>query len=108
MDDITLDEFELFAIDRLRILSEIEAAQVRNRSYDELKTIVKTQSDKYLPLSSRTARHDPLDEQRRKDHIGHFVLRLAFCRSFVFHETSSLMLLVDPPRNLGKSFAESL
>lgn len=82
VDDISLDEFENFAIDRLRVLSEIEASFVRNRTYDELKTIVKQQTDKYLPLHSSIALgRDLLDSERRKDHIGHFILRLAFCRS---------------------------
>ena len=79
--DITLEEFEIFAIDRLRILSEIEASYVRNRSHDELKEIVKQQSLKYLPLDANSARHAPRADQRKKDHISHFVLRLAFCRS---------------------------
>ena len=91
LDDITLDEFEQFAIDRLHILSELEAALVRNRSYDDLKAIVKAQCEKYMPLHSDTARHSPHQPQRRKDHIGHFVLRLAFCRSCVVH---SLLLEV--------------
>lgn len=82
LDDITLDEFERYAIDRLRILSEIEAALVRNRTYDELKMIVKAQGDKYMPLHANTASGYRLHEERRKDHIGHFVLRLAFCRSY--------------------------
>ncbi|KAI5122060.1 hypothetical protein M0805_006044 [Coniferiporia weirii] len=79
--DITLDEFERYAIDRLRVLSEIEASQVRNRTYDELKAIVKTQTEKHVPLHSNSAIYEAIEEERRKDHIGHFVLRLAFCRS---------------------------
>ena len=89
LDDIALDEFERFAIDRLRILSEIEAALVRNRTYDELKSIVKTQGEKYLPLHANTAKGPEKAEERRKDHIGHFVLRLAFCRSYVVHNTAT-------------------
>ncbi|EJD05813.1 DNA primase, large subunit [Fomitiporia mediterranea MF3/22] len=83
-EDITLDEFETFAIDRLRILSEIEASLVRNRTYDELKAIVKAQQAKYLPLTAtqeKLGRNKAVESERRKDHISHFVLRLAFCRS---------------------------
>lgn len=82
LGDVTIEEFELFAIDRLRVLGEIESSWARNRPPEELKKIVGEQCAKYLPLKSNTAyKGFDLDEQRRKDHIGHFVLRLAFCRS---------------------------
>lgn len=35
----------------------------------------------HLPLSSNSARNVKLDDERRKDEISHWVLRLAFCRS---------------------------
>jgi len=79
--DVTIEEFELFAIDRLRVLGEIESSWARNRPLEELRKVVGDQCGKYLPLGNNTARTVELDEQRRKDHIGHFVLRLAFCRS---------------------------
>ena len=81
LGDVTIEEFELFAIDRLRVLGEIESSWARNRPLEELKRVVGDQCGKYLPLSNNTAVTVELDEQRRKDHIGHFVLRLAFCRS---------------------------
>jgi DNA primase large subunit len=81
LGEVTIEEFELFAIDRLRVLGEIESSWARNRPLDELKKVVVEQCGKYLPLNSNTAKDLDVDEQRRKDHIGHFVLRLAFCRS---------------------------
>ena len=81
LGDVTIEEFELFAIDRLRVLGEIESSWARNRPSDELRKVVGDQCTKYVPLNSNTAKGSELDEQRRKDHIGHFVLRLAFCRS---------------------------
>ena len=81
LGDVTIEEFELFAIDRLRVLGEIESSWARNRPLDELKRVVADQCGKYVPLNSNSAVGVALDEQRRKDHIGHFVLRLAFCRS---------------------------
>ena len=91
---------ETFAIDRLHILSEIEASFVRNRTYDELKAIVKAQQAKYMPLSissdKRTLR-EQTEAERRKDHISHFVLRLAFCRSYVLPIES----LCTAPLNLS-------
>jgi hypothetical protein len=81
LGDVTIEEFELFAIDRLRVLGEIESSWARNRPLEELKQVVGNQCGKYVPLGNNTASTIDLDEQRRKDHIGHFVLRLAFCRS---------------------------
>lgn len=43
--------------------------------------MVKEQQRKYLPLSANTALGADLDAERKKDHVGHFVLRLAFCRT---------------------------
>ncbi|TDL27346.1 DNA primase, large subunit [Rickenella mellea] len=80
-DDITLEDFETFAIERLRVLAEIESAIVRNKTFEELKATVKTQSDKHLPLNSNTARSIDKDAERRRDYLSHFVLRLAMCRS---------------------------
>lgn len=79
--DITLEEFEEWALDRLRILAEIESCFARNRTHEDLKNIVMLQQKKYLTLNSNTAKNADLDSERRKDHVGHFVLRLAFCRS---------------------------
>ncbi|KAF8844572.1 DNA primase, large subunit [Paxillus ammoniavirescens] len=79
--EVTLEEFETSALDRLRILAEIESSFARNRSWDELKNVTQTQCNKYLPLSSNTATLVDTEAQRRSDHLGHFVLRLAFCRS---------------------------
>ncbi|KAG9045970.1 hypothetical protein FS837_005328 [Tulasnella sp. UAMH 9824] len=81
LDEITLEQFETWAIDRLRILAEIEASLARNRTQEELKTVIKSQCAKYLPLSANSAHERPLDAERQKDHISHFILRLAFCRT---------------------------
>ena len=83
LDDITIEEFETCALDRLRILAEIESSFARNRPWEELKDVAQRQSETYLPLNSNTAKNKSLQAERRKDHIGHFVLRLAFCRTCV-------------------------
>lgn len=80
--DVTIEEFETCALDRLRILAEIESSHARNRSWDELKNATNAQCEKYLPLSATISRrYADLDTERKKDHLSHFVLRLAFCRS---------------------------
>ncbi|EKM82746.1 hypothetical protein AGABI1DRAFT_53177 [Agaricus bisporus var. burnettii JB137-S8] len=77
--DVTVDEFETTAIDRLRVLAEIESSLARNRTWEELKAITYAQYMKYVPLHTST--FTDAVEERRKDHLGHYVLRLAFCRS---------------------------
>ncbi|KAF8894535.1 eukaryotic and archaeal DNA primase, large subunit-domain-containing protein [Infundibulicybe gibba] len=99
--DVTLEEFETTALNRLRILAEIESSAARNRSWDELKTVTTAQCQKYLPLSASTARTVDRDTERRNDHLSHFVLRLAFCRSedlrrrFVKAETTLFKIRYD-------------
>jgi DNA primase large subunit len=79
--DVTIEEFEMSALDRLRILAEIESSAARNRTWDELKKVTVLQCEKYLPLHSTMETTHPLDYERRRDQLSHFVLRLAFCRS---------------------------
>ncbi|GAA5940600.1 DNA primase subunit PRI2 [Sporobolomyces koalae] len=82
VEEITLEQFEVWAIDRLRLLADIESAQARNRTFAEIKTIVENRSKEFMELhSDLTGRSYDLDQERRKDHYSHFVLRLAFCRS---------------------------
>jgi DNA primase large subunit len=97
---VTIEEFETCAIDRLRVLAEIESSLVRNRSWDELKTITTAQSKKYLPLDSDTAIAVDRENQRRRDHLGHFVLRLAFCQSCVVPDPIFLRKFDEPHRDL--------
>lgn len=61
------------------VLRAIETATVRNR---DLKTEIAKTIEEYLPLKSNMSKSDTLYEERRKDHISHFVLRMAYCRRF--------------------------
>jgi DNA primase large subunit len=67
------------------VLAEIESSQARNRSYPEMKEAVTTQMKKYLPLGANSAGGSKgvsdVESERMKDHVSHFVLRLAFCRT---------------------------
>ncbi|KAL7907911.1 DNA primase, large subunit [Trichoderma velutinum] len=76
--DITLEQFEQWAIDRLRVLAELEACSFRNRAPAETATHMKPILDKYLPLDSNSSSNTKLLSQRQKDHYSHFILRLAF------------------------------
>jgi len=65
--EVSLDDFEEFALDRLKVLKKIEQLKLRHVHPDNYK--------KHLdPLLSKL--NDPT-----KDSISHFVLRLAYCRS---------------------------
>lgn len=83
--EVTVEQFESWAIDRLRVLAEIESSQARNRSYVEMREVVNAQTKRYLPLSATTASGmsggPDVEAERMKDHVSHFVLRLAFCRT---------------------------
>ena len=79
--DVTIEEFELSALDRLRILAEIESSAARNRTWEELRKVTIAQCERYLPLHSTKESTYPLDYEWRRDQLSHFVLRLAFCRS---------------------------
>ncbi|GAA5897500.1 DNA primase subunit PRI2 [Sporobolomyces salmoneus] len=82
-EEITLEQFEVWAIDRLRLLADIESAQARNRPFEEIKKIVESRAKEFMELHSNQSggRAYDLDKERKKDQYSHFVLRLAFCRS---------------------------
>lgn len=49
-----------------------------------MKMVIEAQCRKYLTLDANTAsKLVDVDAQRQRDHLGHYVLRLAFCRSWV-------------------------
>ncbi|WFC97791.1 4-nitrophenylphosphatase [Malassezia yamatoensis] len=90
--DITVDDFELWALDRLRVLAEIETASARNQPWNEIKLAVERRSNEVLALRSNaiaqsgglgatTIKAKELQQERMKDHVSHFVLRLAFSRT---------------------------
>ncbi|RDA93507.1 hypothetical protein CP533_3964 [Ophiocordyceps camponoti-saundersi (nom. inval.)] len=76
--DITLEQFEQWAIDRLRVLAELEACSFRNKTPAETATHMQPILEKFLPLSANSSGSSKLFAQRQKDHYSHFILRLAF------------------------------
>lgn len=114
--DITLEQFEQWAIDRLRVLAELEACSFRNKSISETADHVKPLLDKYLPLDHNTSRSTQLSLQRQKDHYSHFILRLAFAstedlrRRFARVETMLFRLRLADESNADEleAFVDSL
>lgn len=83
LEEITLEEFETWAIDRLKVLIEIESCVARNKSLKEIELIIKPVLTKYLPLSPliKDTNEALISQERRKDYYSHFILRLVFSRT---------------------------
>lgn len=87
--DITLQTFEDYAIERVNLLRIFEQAAAKNlRALSEdWKAEIKEEMNRagmksYLRLIGGHSLTTPEDVQaRRKDYISHFILRLAYCRS---------------------------
>lgn len=74
-----MDQFEVWAIDRIKILNEIESGLVRNKSFKDIESNVSPLIQQHLPLNSNN--QDKLKTDRQKDYYSHFILRLCFSRS---------------------------
>ncbi|XP_074847205.1 DNA primase large subunit [Carettochelys insculpta] len=79
-ENISLVEFEKFAIDRLKLLKTVE-----NLGVSCVKGSEEYKSKLHLEFRKLKFPHKILTEDdyeaRRKDHISHFILRLAYCQS---------------------------
>lgn len=93
LEEVTLEEFETWAIERLKVLIEIESCVARQKSMKDITDTIKPILLKYLPLSPGPRDNGAILQERRKDHYSHFILRLVFCRTedlrkkFVKNET---------------------
>ncbi|KIW02683.1 uncharacterized protein PV09_06120 [Verruconis gallopava] len=76
--EISLEQFEEWAISRLKVLSELEMCTFRNKTPEETLAYMTPILDKHLPLHSNSSQSSNLQEERKKDHYSHFILRLAF------------------------------
>ncbi|CAK4030642.1 DNA primase large subunit [Lecanosticta acicola] len=76
--DVTLEEFEEWAIARLKVLAELEACQFRNKTPEETAEYMRPILNKHLPLSTNSSRNSESPLEREKDHYSHWTLRLAF------------------------------
>ncbi|ORX72886.1 DNA primase large subunit [Linderina pennispora] len=81
--EVSIEEFESFALDRLQVLKAIEDAQIRSSNEADRHTRISSAVDAHLPLHTNRSKL-PLRQlmaERRKDHVSHFILRLAFSRT---------------------------
>ncbi|KAG6546025.1 hypothetical protein Mapa_012430 [Marchantia paleacea] len=72
--DVSLEDFEQFAMDRLRVLKGIEEGRTRGRKAEEIDALV-------VDLWRKHMRTPNAADITTKDMISHFVLRLAYCRT---------------------------
>lgn len=72
--EIAIEEFERFAMDRLRVLKGIDDLKVKGFRADQMQEKVIELYDRHMGATSR-------EERQRKDVVSHFVLRLAYCRT---------------------------
>lgn len=89
IQDITLQTFEDYAIERVNLLRILEQTTAKNQRIlsEDWKNDIKLQMQEvgmknYLRLIGGHSSTGPDDLlARRKDYISHFILRLAYCRS---------------------------
>ncbi|XP_038989302.1 probable DNA primase large subunit [Phoenix dactylifera] len=72
--EVRLEDFELYAIDRLRVLKGISDGLSRGKKPEEMEKMVSE-------LWRANMRHQDASEVMNKDIISHFVLRLVYCRT---------------------------
>ena len=80
--ELSLDEFESFALSRLVVLRKLEEFKVK--SFDRVKTVDETKKvvAEYLPTGGSAGgdRQKKIWNEKR-DQASHFILRLAYCRT---------------------------
>ncbi|KAK2636821.1 hypothetical protein Ddye_031613 [Dipteronia dyeriana] len=72
--EVRLEDFELYAMDRLRVLKGISDGLSRGKKPEEMENLVRD-------LWKANMRHLDSSEVINKDIISHFVLRLVYCRT---------------------------
>ncbi|XP_044488763.1 probable DNA primase large subunit [Mangifera indica] len=72
--EVRLEDFELFAMDRLRVLKGISDGLSRGKKPEEMEKLVDD-------LWKANMRHQDASPDVNKDIISHFVLRLVYCRT---------------------------
>ncbi|CAB4068170.1 PRI2 [Lepeophtheirus salmonis] len=80
-DDISLEEFEGFALERLKLLRIFEKNSSNHGSEWRPKVEADLKSsglESFIQVFGHCSRHN---ENRRKDHLSHFILRLAYART---------------------------
>ena len=81
--DISLETFEAFALDRMRVLKAIDDGLSRGKKPAEMEQLMNEETGKHLKITDvvpgdfSTLGGAPLS----KDEVSHFALRMAYCRT---------------------------
>lgn len=80
---VTVDEFEEWALARLALLRALDDAIIRGQRDDDLRIIVKRMEAKHKTAmhSNSVAKSYPLEVERKRDLVGHYVMQLLFAGS---------------------------
>ncbi|KAJ8386337.1 hypothetical protein AAFF_G00174340 [Aldrovandia affinis] len=83
IENISLSEFETFAVERLKLLKTVDNLGVSYvKGSEDYKRKLSTEiSNLNFPFRSEAGMVATELEKRRKDHISHFILRLAYCQT---------------------------
>ena len=71
--EVSLEEFETLALNRLKALKAYQELESRGLSFDRLGEQLRLRLKQYLPMKT--------EEDMSNDNTSHYVLRLAFCRN---------------------------
>ena len=78
--DISLETFEAFALDRMRVLKAIDDGMSRGKKPAEMEQLM-NEANKHLKTTDAIRSTSPSDGALTKDEVSHFALRLAYCRT---------------------------
>ena len=82
--DISLETFEAFALDRMRVLKAIDDGLSRGKKPAEMEALMNEETAKHLRVSDVAVPGDVSSgggPVLTKDEVSHFALRLAYCRT---------------------------
>ncbi|ORX44889.1 hypothetical protein BCR36DRAFT_334136 [Piromyces finnis] len=85
-EDIEINEFEIFGLDRLKLLKEIENHQIRSTVplNENTKLLDVIKNNTYINLKENSSTYSSVKEkyeERRKDYLSHYILKLAYCQT---------------------------
>ncbi|KAL7533420.1 hypothetical protein ACHAXR_008736 [Thalassiosira sp. AJA248-18] len=79
--ELSLDEFEEYALARLKVLRKIEEMKTRNLSPELFRSQLDTSIKTNLTILSTDSKKINYSESKKIDIASHFILRAAYCRT---------------------------
>lgn len=80
--EVSLEQFEEFAIDRLHVLKAVENYRLRSVQMKDREGRLEKTLNKHMPLrAAAPMRAGQAENDATKDVLSHFFLRMAFCQT---------------------------